>query len=561
MTTGRMSRVLGELRRTALLYDHGSLTDGELLDLFVTRGDEEAFAALVRRHGPVVLAVCRRVVGNLHDAEDAFQATFLVLARKAPTVRPRERVGGWLCGVAHRTALKTRAAAARRRLVEQRAGRAEGVISDPAPDDLRPLVDEELRRLPGKYGTALILCLLEGRTRKEAARQLGWSEGTLSGRLARAKALLRARLAQARRHPVRGGVGRAAGPRDGVGVGAAPRLTATVGAAAASGRAVGVSVTVLSLTEEVMRAMFLSKCKVAAAVVLAVGLAVGGGWLAYPFKAEAGDQPAARPSQPAPAIARVPDRPAPYVIEPPDILRVDFSSEGKTRSAEHLVRPDGSLGLGLFGEVMVTGKTLDQARLEIARQLARFNQDKIDPDSVKVEVVAFNSKFYYISRLDSGEVIRIPLTGNETVQDALGQSGVPPPAEGMINRIWLERPTGARGEPQTLPVDWPGITKRGETATNYQLLPGDRLCIKAESIKPAATAKDQAAADLRVAEYYRTAGHPDSATFAYELVQRRHPKTAAAETARQRWLSCAGDGPGPGRRGSPSSATCGRRRK
>src|SRR5262245_8245074 len=309
MTTGRMSRVLGELRRAAILHERGGLTDGQLLELFVARREEEAFAALVRRHGPAVLAVCRRVAGNHHDAEDAFQATFLVLARKAAAVRPRERVGGWLCGVAHKTALKARAAAARRRLVERRAGREEGIFCGPAPDDLRPLVDEELRRLPGKYGTALILCLLEGRTRKEAARQLGWSEGTLSGRLARAKSLLRTRLA-------RRGVALSAGAlallltreTASAAVPRAPAAATVAAAAAAAGGAAEVSVTVLSLTEEVMRAMFLTKCKVAAAVVLAVGLAVGGGWLAYPFHAAAGDQPAVTPSQPAPAVARVPAR-------------------------------------------------------------------------------------------------------------------------------------------------------------------------------------------------------------------------------------------------------------
>jgi RNA polymerase sigma-70 factor (ECF subfamily) len=189
MATDSINRVPGQLRRAALRYEGDGLTDGQLLECFLARREEEAFAALVRRHGPMVLGVCRRVLHNTHDAEDAFQATFLVLARKAASVVPTDRVGHWLYGVAHRTALKARTAAARRRRTERQAGQMlarEGGAED-HPDDLRSLLDEELHRLPGKYCAPLLLCLLEGKTRKEAARRLGWTEGTLSGRLARAK--------------------------------------------------------------------------------------------------------------------------------------------------------------------------------------------------------------------------------------------------------------------------------------------------------------------------------------------------------------------------------------
>src|SRR5262245_9922709 len=108
MTAGEMSHVLRSLRRAALLRDGGSMTDGQLLEFFIAGRDDAAFEALVQRHGPMVLGVCRRVLGNVHDAEDAFQATFLVLVRKAASLESRERVGNWLYGVACRTALEAR---------------------------------------------------------------------------------------------------------------------------------------------------------------------------------------------------------------------------------------------------------------------------------------------------------------------------------------------------------------------------------------------------------------------------------------------------------------------
>ena len=134
----------------------------------------------------MVLGVARRVLGNLHDAEDAFQATFLVLARKAAVVRPRDMVANWLYGVACRTALKARTMSERRRAREKQ------VLTMPEPEiatrdpgcDLEPLIDQELARLPDKYRTAIVFCDLEGKTRKEAARQLKIPEGTLSSRLA-----------------------------------------------------------------------------------------------------------------------------------------------------------------------------------------------------------------------------------------------------------------------------------------------------------------------------------------------------------------------------------------
>ena len=170
-----------------------SRTDGQLLDSFVYMRDEEAFAAIVRRHGPMVLAVCRRVLGNPADADDAFQAAFLVLLRKAGTLGTRRPLGPWLHGVAFNTARRLqranrRRAANERTVAELPERAASEAVSLSA--ELLAILDEELSRLPERYRVPIVLCDLEGLTRREVAVQLGCPEGTVAGRLARARALL-----------------------------------------------------------------------------------------------------------------------------------------------------------------------------------------------------------------------------------------------------------------------------------------------------------------------------------------------------------------------------------
>jgi RNA polymerase sigma factor (sigma-70 family) len=174
--------------------DH--LTDGQLLERFVRLRDESAFAALVRRHGPMVLGVCQRVLGHAQDAEDAFQATFLVLVRKASSLEKPELLANFLYGVAYRTALNARSRAARRGRHEREAASMCSAASDPESfgQEVHELLDEELHRLPEKYRTPLILCYLEGKTNEEAAQLLGWPLGSMSFRLARGRELLRDRL-------------------------------------------------------------------------------------------------------------------------------------------------------------------------------------------------------------------------------------------------------------------------------------------------------------------------------------------------------------------------------
>src|SRR5262245_46535852 len=163
-----MNAVLRHLRRVALAQGGGELNDRQLLDRFLAARDGDAFAVLVRRHGPMVLAVCRRVLGDRHEAEDAFQAAFLVLARKAASLNRRLPLGGWLHGVAYRTALKARTTMARQRAREQQAAfrRAAAVDCPAERDEMLRLLDQELDRLPDKYRIPIVLCELQGLSRQ-----------------------------------------------------------------------------------------------------------------------------------------------------------------------------------------------------------------------------------------------------------------------------------------------------------------------------------------------------------------------------------------------------------
>jgi RNA polymerase sigma factor (sigma-70 family) len=173
--------------------------DGHLLHRYVATRDESAFAGLVERYGRLVFGVCQRVLQHSHDAEDAFQATFLVLARRAATLDGRAPLGNWLYAVAYRTAIKARQRAARRRAHELQVLDMSTVLSGEQEEewsDLRPLLDEELNQLPKKYRVPLVLCYLEGKTQEEAARELGWPTGSMSRRMNKARDLLQERLAR-----------------------------------------------------------------------------------------------------------------------------------------------------------------------------------------------------------------------------------------------------------------------------------------------------------------------------------------------------------------------------
>jgi RNA polymerase sigma factor (sigma-70 family) len=293
----------------------GGLSDGRLLERFAAHRDEAAFEALVRRHGSMVWGICRRLLRDHHDAEDAFQATFLVLARKGQSIAKRELVANWLYGVAYQTAMKARSTRAKRRM-------REGQVTDTAepeavslnrPDDLTESLDRELSRLPDKYRIPIVLCELQEKTHQEAAELLGWPIGTVSGRLSRAKSLLAQRLA-------RTGISLSAGSlaalltQDVASASMPTRLIgSTVQAASlfAVGRAVSVGVVsaeVTGLTREVLKMMVLGKLKGMVTVLLVIG-AIGLGLFLHPVRSlgvvQSGEVPVAR----MPAPSKVPIHP------------------------------------------------------------------------------------------------------------------------------------------------------------------------------------------------------------------------------------------------------------
>jgi RNA polymerase sigma factor (sigma-70 family) len=270
-----------------LLTDGAGLTDGQLLDDYLGHRDEAALAALMHRHGPMVWGVCRRVLHDYHDAEDAFQATFLVFVRKAASIASRELLANWLYGVARQTALKARATATRRKERERQVTK----MPEPAAAeqdlwcDLQPLLDEELGRLPDKYRAVLVLCDLQGKTRKEVAHLLGCPEGTVAGRLARARTALAKRLT---RRGVSLSVGTlAAVLSQKVASAGVPNsvLSSTIKSANlfAAGRAAGVvSAKVTALTEGVLKTMLLMNLKTVVAVLLVIAMvSVGAGLIGY----------------------------------------------------------------------------------------------------------------------------------------------------------------------------------------------------------------------------------------------------------------------------------------
>ncbi|HEY7331196.1 MAG TPA: sigma-70 family RNA polymerase sigma factor [Gemmataceae bacterium] len=264
---------LEQLRQTLAPLDEAARTDGQLLASFVATRDEIAFATLVRRHGRMVLGVCRRVLGHVQDAEDAFQATFLVLACKASSLRNREAVGNWLYGVAYRTSLEAKTRNARQRCRERPLNNVPSPES-PAeePRDWLPLLDKALNSLPKSCRTPLVLCYLEGYSRQEAARSLGVPEGTLSSRLARGRRLLAKRLAPYGLSL--SGAALAGALCEGVASAQVPAalLSATTKAAmlVATGELTTVSTASAILMKGVLKSMFLTKLKLALGAVLVV---------------------------------------------------------------------------------------------------------------------------------------------------------------------------------------------------------------------------------------------------------------------------------------------------
>lgn len=293
MANGPLGDMVRQIRHWAGRPADSQATDGELLERFVKQHDEAAFEVIVQRHGRVVFNTCQRILHDRHAAEDAFQATFLVLARRAHAIRKRDSLASWLFGVAYRVAVRAKARASRR-------GEEERQAAGMTPDDpgtvaawreLRPVLDAELEHLPEKYRAPVLLCYFEGLSNEEAAQQLRWPPGTVKGRLARARELLRRRL-----------------ERRGIAL-SAVTLTALLGGEAvaatvpevlvrttiqASGQVIAgqaltaslASAQAITLSEGVVHSMIMTKVKIAAAIVIALGLTSGIGWFTYQATAQ-----------------------------------------------------------------------------------------------------------------------------------------------------------------------------------------------------------------------------------------------------------------------------------
>ncbi len=326
MATSGMRDFLAGLRQMALCEDD-SLPDGTLLEAYVHSKDKPALTVLVQRHSTMVWGVCRRILGAGQDAEDAFQATFVVLVRKAASIREREKVSNWLYGVAQQTAVRMRALRARH------SGREKQVAAMPEcaeserhlSTDLTAILDQEVSRLPDKYRTLIVLCDLEQKSRSAVAQQLGCPEGTVAGRLARARTLLADRLTR-RGVPTSAAVLAAVFAALPASAAPAALITSTLQSATSG----VLSATVAVLTNGVLKAMFLNKLKMGVVILLAA-LSVGaGGLLVYATT----KSPAVEPI-PIAAPAPVPDKEQKPAAKKPVNYKVTM-----TASAPQFQRPD-----------------------------------------------------------------------------------------------------------------------------------------------------------------------------------------------------------------------------
>ncbi len=284
MASGQGGGVIAEVDRLYRLGTAAAMTEGQLLGRFAADRDEASFTALVAIHGPMVLGVCHRVLSGSDDVDDAFQATFLVLARKAGSIRRPDLLGPWLHGVARRVSVRIRSQAARRRAVERPGAELLAMTRDIDGDrhELGAILDEEIGRLPERFRRPLVLCDLEGRTREEAARDLRWTTGTVRGRLAKAREILRSRLMRRGLAPS-GGCLVALPPLDAAPAAVPPPLAmATVRAAlsfaARSTSAGTASASASGIAEGVLRSMIVSPMRIAATALLAAA-----GLVALPY--------------------------------------------------------------------------------------------------------------------------------------------------------------------------------------------------------------------------------------------------------------------------------------
>jgi RNA polymerase sigma factor (sigma-70 family) len=384
MNGARAATVLRYLRRLGGAQAARAAADADLLERFVACREETAFIEIVRRHGPMVLGVCQRLLPNPHDAEDAFQATFLVLAAKPHAVGQPAALANWLFGVARRTALRLHVDSARRSRHERRAARSEALAPESLWFDVRPLLDAEVARLPGRCREVFVLCCLEGRTHEEAARLLGCAAGTVASRLSRARERLRGRLARRGLTLTVAAAFLAAGEAEAA---VSPELLAAVVKAAAPSSIVALSAAgsisprVAALTQGVLRAMWIAKLKVASALVLAASIvSFGAGLVLSPAAPPTKETAVTPPKPPAPDVAAN-DGGKKEVTAPAAPPKPPAEDDRKAKDDEKLPSqpPATASAQDLQDEI-----ELLEARLEVKR--AELEAAKLTSDRAKADV-------------------------------------------------------------------------------------------------------------------------------------------------------------------------------
>ncbi len=440
MSIAPMSNVVRRIRSQAMRSEE-SLSDGQLLDSFIKEQDQAAFAVLMRRHADMVWGVCSRVVGAHHDAEDAFQATFLVLVRKAATIVPRDMVANWLYGVAHLTALKARATGGRRRSKERQVTQMPepSVPAEATWQDLQPVLDQELSRLPQKFRAAIVLCDLEGRTRKEAAQLLKLPEGTVASRLATARAILSKRFRQ--RGIVLSGGALGVLLSQNVG-GAAPSslLTSTIEVAnvfaAGPEAAVGaVPVKVAALTDGVLKNMLANKLKIATAAIIAITITIGGigGALHRSSAAET------TPTASIPAIV-TPAQPPAEATPTPANPNINNPAQPIAANTDEADKPKSNVEMVVGSGKLIT-KEFPASKFHSVHAGGAFEIEITHADSFKVTVTSDDNVMQYIKVDAKDDALDLALEhGNRGFQNATFKATIAMP---VLNGLHLDGATKA----------------------------------------------------------------------------------------------------------------------
>jgi RNA polymerase sigma factor (sigma-70 family) len=445
MPRGQLASVLRHLRRVAGPSPVQELTDAQLLARYVSDRDEEAFATLLRRYGRLVRSVCRRVLRHEQDIDDSFQVTFMVFASKAASIRKTISLASWLYGVAYRTAMNAKRAR-KRRSEEQRELEViskDQPVTEAALRELQAILDHEVHQLPEKYRAPFVLCCLEGKSRAEAAQELGWKEGTVFCRLARARKELQQRLAR-RSVVLTAALCAVDVSRTETTAAVAPALanhTLEAALSFAAGKAMAadpMSAEIATLAKRVLRGLVATKLKAATTVVLAVGLMTGAAVIAHQalFPVPRGANPDGEPGRVAQAV----DQPKPETRKhagadpfgdplPLGALvrmgtvrlrqvypRVVFSPDGKTLisvGADHMVRTwDLATGKYLRGQLLDGAQHLDSSAITLA------------PDSKALVAWRSNRKSLPVYEVATGkELGRVPVRDDQLYRLALGPGG------------------------------------------------------------------------------------------------------------------------------------------